>query len=932
MRFSHLQVKQKLIGAFLLVGLVPVAVAGLFAYVSASRGLDQARNATSQTVEAQLNSQLTATRDEKRAAIENYFGTIENQILTFSEDRMVIDAMRVFKERFRTYRVDAKHTDEEIAHLKQELGTYYTDQFGKTYEEANGKPVDSLAFLNQLDADSIALQHAYIQANANPLGSKHYLDAGAKDSLYDRLHARVHPAIRSYLEKFGYYDIFLVDPDSGDIVYSVFKELDYTTSLIDGPYADTNFGEAFREANGKNQKDAVVLKDFRPYGPSYDAPASFIASPIYDGEEKIGIAMFQMPLDRITNVMSERAGLGETGEAFLVGPDHLVRSDCFRDNVNRTVVASYRNPDKGRVATHAVDLALAEKTGTVSGENYAGKQVLTAYTPVELCGLKWALLTEIERDEAFAPVREIEADAASTQSSLFWGFVLLMVVAVAAIATVAWFFAAGICKPIHQTVRVLEAVAQGDLSQRLALSSQDEFGRMAEALNTAVASSEKMLHDVQDAAEREQQAQAQQAETKRQQQEAEAARQREEAAAKQREAESLQRKADQMVAALERAAKRDYAQRVGVEGADTIGQLGQGLQQFIDAKRDAEIRDEEGQARERAAQQELRDKVDQLLEVVSAAANGDLSKQITVHGNDAVGELANGLEQMFADLRNMIGEVMQSASQFSEGSRVVAESSQSLATGAQTQTSSIDQMSASIHGLNEVIAQVRENAADADRLARQTSGKAEQGGAAVRKSVEAMELIRTSSSKIEEIIQVIAEIASQTNLLALNAAIEAARAGEHGMGFAVVADEVRKLAERSNTAAGEITSLIRESASRVEEGAALSEETGKSLEAIISGVNETAEMISRIANSTGEQAARADEVSQLLGNVAQVTDEVAAGSEEMASSSEELGAQAGALREMVAKFKTEATDRRVSVTPSLSSLNTAGTAPSHLGA
>jgi len=180
-----------------------------------------------------------------------------------------------------------------------------------------------------------------------------------------------------------------------------------------------------------------------------------------------------------------------------------------------------------------------------------------------------------------------------------------------------------------------------------------------------------------------------------------------------------------------------------------------------------------------------------------------------------------------------------------------------------------------------------------------------QGGTAVQKSIEAMELIRTSSTQIAEIIQVISEIASQTNLLALNAAIEAARAGEHGMGFAVVADEVRKLAERSNQAAGEISGLIKESTARVEEGAQLSDQTGESLKQIIEGVVGTAAKIGEIATATVEQAANAQEVSKAIQGVAEVTEQSAAGSEEMASSSEELGAQASALRDLVARFKTE---------------------------
>ncbi len=236
---------------------------------------------------------------------------------------------------------------------------------------------------------------------------------------------------------------------------------------------------------------------------------------------------------------------------------------------------------------------------------------------------------------------------------------------------------------------------------------------------------------------------------------------------------------------------------------------------------------------------------------------------------------------------------------------MIAESSQSLATGAQSQSASVEEISASVEELTASIDGVKINAQDADSVANKTNDLAERGGHAVQKSIEAMELIRTSSDQIAEIIQVISEIASQTNLLALNAAIEAARAGEHGMGFAVVADEVRKLAERSNQAAGEITSLIKESSNRVQEGAQLSDDTGEALKEILQGVESTVAKISEIAGATLEQATNAQQVSQAIQGIAEVTEQAAAGSEEMASSSEELGAQASSLRDLVGRFKTD---------------------------
>ena len=327
--------------------------------------------------------------------------------------------------------------------------------------------------------------------------------------------------------------------------------------------------------------------------------------------------------------------------------------------------------------------------------------------------------------------------------------------------------------------------------------------------------------------------------------------------------------------------------------------------ELVTDRKKAEQAEADRLEREAEEQAELRRKVDQLLVVVNAAATGDLTEEVTVTGDDAVGELAGGLDKMITDLRDVIGQIVDSAAQFTEGARVISESAQGLAQGAQTQSASVEQMSASVEELTRSIDAVKDNAGEANKVADETSEMAEEGGSAVKKSVEAMNLIKTSSEQISEIIQVISEIASQTNLLALNAAIEAARAGEHGLGFAVVADEVRKLAERSSEAAKEISSLIKESTQRVDDGANLSEQTGVALEKIITGVESTAKKIAEIADATVEQATNAGEVANAIQQISQVTEQAAAGSEEMASSSEELGAQATGLRDLVQKFKLE---------------------------
>ncbi len=894
-----------------LVALRDVKKRQLQKYFADRRGDMEVLVETAQTLRSEAFNKLVAVRQIKRAAVERYFQSINDQILTFSEDRMIVQAMRDYRAAFGKFREQNQVSADTLQQQRAALRTYYTNDFASEYEAQNGQapPVDQ--FFNGLDDDSIALQYAFIKNNPNPLGSKHLLDRPADESEYSRVHERVHPIVRNYLEKFGYYDIFLVDPQTGDIVYSVFKELDYSTSLIDGPYANTNFGEAFRQANAAGNRDAVVLVDYKQYPPSYEAPASFIASPVFDGDEKVGVAMFQMPIDRLNAIMTERAGLGETGETYLIGPDLLMRSDSYLDPDGHNVVASFRNPEQGKVDTAAGNRALAGQTGAEVIIDYNGNPVLSAYCPVNVGGITWALMAEIDVAEAFCPHADgSEQDFFTKYKELYGYYDLFLMnpdgfcfytvcheadyqtnlvtgpykdsglgqVVQQALKTGEFQFAdfapyepsngepaAFIAEPVEHNGQIELVVAlQMPLSEINAIMGVR--AGMGDTGETYLVGPDKLMrsdsfldpegHSV---------------------------------AASFANPQTGQANTDAVNAALN-----------GESGAEVI--IDYNGNPVLSAYTPLDVFGtrwallaEIDEAEAMAAAQQMQD---------TAAAAGRSTLAWAIGLGLAAAVLVSLVGVWFAatisrPINRIIAGLNEGAERANEASEQVSSTAAELADGSSRQSAALEETSSA---LEEVASMTRANSGDAQRaneLSAKARTAANEGDQTTQRLDAAMVAINESSDKISKIIKVIEEIAFQTNLLALNAAVEAARAGEHGKGFAVVAEEVRNLAMRAANAAGETTTLISDSVERAREGSSVAAEVGKALTAINTDVGEVTDLINRIANASAEQAQGVDQVNKAVLEMEQVTQHNAAGAEECASAAEQMSSQSAEVKRMV---------------------------------
>ncbi|MDA8428756.1 MAG: MCP four helix bundle domain-containing protein [Geobacteraceae bacterium] len=282
--------------------------------------------------------------------------------------------------------------------------------------------------------------------------------------------------------------------------------------------------------------------------------------------------------------------------------------------------------------------------------------------------------------------------------------------------------------------------------------------------------------------------------------------------------------------------------------------------------------------------------------VANSLAGGDLTVTIESRSKDETGQMMAALSHMVEKLKKVVGDVMSATDNVASGSQELSATAQQMSQGATEQAASAEEISSSMEEMSSSIKQNSDNSTQTEKIAVKSATDAKEGGKSVTETVAAMKEIATKISIIEE-------IARQTNLLALNAAIEAARAGEHGKGFAVVASEVRKLAERSQTAAGEISTLSSRSVQ-------VAETAGEMLAKMVPDIQRTSELVQEISASSREQDSGAEQISKAIQQLDSVIQQNASASEEMASTSEELASQADLLKDTISFFRIDSSGSR----------------------
>ena len=460
-----------------------LAAVGISGWIGSSSATAALREATA--------DRLRAVRETKQHALERYFEDVRRHVTALSTSEATIQALQGFEVAWPRLQDAPRESPADAG-----LARFYRE----TLAGRAGDTVGPDAFVRiwfPRDPRTRQLQYRFLAGNPHPVGAKDLLLEIPGEPAYSAAHAQHHPTFHRYQSAFGFYDIFLISKSDGRVLYSVMKEMDLGVPLDEEPYRSTQLGRVYRRAlslEPEGRDTAAVIEDFAPYVASAFAPAAFIAAPIRLAGTTSGVLAMQLSIREVDRVMTggqnwRGEGLGNTGQAYVIGADGTLRSD-LREQIERpeaflsdlqargvaaSTIARIRR-DQTTVLNLPMDLpavqAGAEPGQIEPGISRRGDAVLRSRAPLRVPDVQWTVVAEIDAAEALAPVRALQTRLVT--AGVVLGAVLFLV---------AGWMGASVTKPVLELARTVARLGSGDRGATAPVRSNDEVGQLATAFN-----------------------------------------------------------------------------------------------------------------------------------------------------------------------------------------------------------------------------------------------------------------------------------------------------------------------------------------------------------------------------------------------------------------------------------------------------------------
>jgi len=427
---------------------------------------------------AQNRMALEAVLKSRARNVEEQYRTSQMQVGNMASSVEIVTAVKGFSDALAQLEEDVVMPSEQV---EAELAEFYVTEFATRVERSD---VDVLDYFPESSLERLA-QWIYIVENPNPVGKKNGAFIPAVQSRYQEQHDRYHAQLNRYLKSFSFYDVFLFDR-TARMVYSSRKETDFALDFNRGPYADSNLGDVVRVALASD-RNTVITSDLDHYAPSYFEPASFFSAPVFDGNSLIGVVAFQISNELINKIVADVHGLRESGETYIVGEDLYMRTDSrFIDDT--TIL-------KQRVDTAASRAVAKGETGGTITPDYRGVSVVSQYRPLNIDGVSWGMLAEIDEAEVREPARVLGKRLR-----------IVLVATLAFVAAITYaLFSFGVKRPLGNIAFTASRIIKGDYAARNAITSNDEFSviaqgqnQTAEAVQSHVKKLEEAIQEVKD--------------------------------------------------------------------------------------------------------------------------------------------------------------------------------------------------------------------------------------------------------------------------------------------------------------------------------------------------------------------------------------------------------------------------------------------------